>query len=114
MASKKKTPATTPATKKGGKPKPTVAAEPAVPTEATKKRSALESAVQVLSEENKPMNCGELIATIAAKNYWTSPGGKTPASTLYSSILKEVTTKGAASRFVKVARGQFALRESAN
>ena len=123
MASKKKTSAATRATKKSGKTsraavvEPIAAAEPvaAAPSAAAapKKRSALESAVQVLREEGRPMTCGELIATMAAKNYWTSPGGQTPASTLYAAILKEVTTKGAESRFVKVARGQFALREAA-
>jgi hypothetical protein len=25
--------------------------------------------------------------------YWTSPGGKTPASTLYSALLRELKTK---------------------
>jgi HB1, ASXL, restriction endonuclease HTH domain len=124
MASKKKTPASPRATQKTRKATPAAAPEPAAPTEpaamepaapaeATPKRSALESAVQVLRAEGRPMTCGELIAAMAAKNFWTSPAGKTPASTLYASILKEVTTKGAEARFVKVARGQFALRESA-
>jgi hypothetical protein len=119
MTSKKKTSAATRATKKSRKvsraaaTEPNVVAAPAV-VEAPKKRGALESAVQVLREEGRPMTCGELIATMAAKNYWTSPGGQTPASTLYAAILKEITTKGTESRFVKVARGQFALRDSAN
>jgi hypothetical protein len=34
------------------------------------------------------MRCTELIAAMAAKGYWTSPGGKTPASTLYSALLR--------------------------
>jgi hypothetical protein len=54
------------------------------------------------------MSCNEMIETMAAKGYWSSPGGKTPASTLYSAILKEVTTKGKESRFRKTDRGQFA------
>lgn len=73
--------------------------------------SAIEAAVRVLGEEGRAMNCKALIETMAAKGYWTSPGGKTPASTLYSSLLKEITTKGKESRFVKVDRGQFALRQ---
>ena len=56
------------------------------------------------------MGCQELIGAMAAKGYWTSPGGKTPAATLYSAILREIDTKGDAARFVKVGRGQFALR----
>jgi hypothetical protein len=51
-----------------------------------------------------------MIAAMAAKAYWTSPGGKTPAATLYSALLRELTTKGAAARFVKTARGKFARR----
>jgi HB1, ASXL, restriction endonuclease HTH domain len=75
------------------------------------KLSALEAAVRVLGEEGRAMNCQALIEAMAAKGYWTSPGGKTPASTLYASLSKEITTKGTEARFVKVARGQFALRE---
>ena len=56
----------------------------------------------------EPMNCQELIAVMAQKSLWTSPAGKTPAATLYSSILKEIRTKGAQSRFQKVSRGKFA------
>ena len=32
------------------------------------------------------MNCQEMIEAMAAKGYWKSPGGKTPAATLYSAI----------------------------
>jgi hypothetical protein len=100
------------APQKHGKSRRAATAEPAAPAETPPKRGALESAVQVLREEGRPMNCGELIAAMAAKNYWTSPAGKTPASTLYAAVLNEITTKGTASRFVKVARGQFTLREA--
>jgi hypothetical protein len=55
------------------------------------------------------MSCQELIGAMAAKGYWTSPGGKTPHATLYSAILREITTKGTASRFVKAERGKFTL-----
>jgi hypothetical protein len=44
---------------------------------------------------------------MAEKGLWTSPGGKTPAATLYSSILRELQTKGANARFKKVERGKF-------
>jgi HB1, ASXL, restriction endonuclease HTH domain len=72
------------------------------------KLSALEAAVKALAETGKPMSCNEMIETMAAKGYWSSPGGKTPASTLYSAILKEISTKGKESRFRKTDRGQFA------
>ena len=75
-----------------------------------KKVSALDAAFKVLVETGQPMNCQELIATMAAKGYWTSPNGKTPSATLYSAILKEVTTKGNEARFRKTARGKFACK----
>jgi len=72
------------------------------------KLSALDAAAKVLGETGKPMSCNEMIETMAAKGYWSSPGGKTPASTLYSAILKEISTKGKESRFQKTDRGRFA------
>jgi hypothetical protein len=74
------------------------------------KPSALDAAVRVLEEASQPMNCQEMIAVMATKGYWTSPGGKTPAATLYAAILRETQTKGDASRFVKAKRGKFTLR----
>jgi hypothetical protein len=78
-----------------------------------KKLSAIDAAAKVLGEQGKPMGCQELIGTMAAKGYWTSPGGKTPAATLYSALLREIDVKGDASRFVRVGRGMFALRPQA-
>ena len=73
-----------------------------------KKLSALDAAAKVLEETGQPMSTKEMIEAMAQKGYWSSPGGKTPASTLYSGILKEVATKGKESRFRKTDRGQFA------
>jgi hypothetical protein len=78
-----------------------------------KKTSALDAAAKVLGETGKPMSCTELIEAMAAKGYWTSPGGKTPQATLYSAIAREITAKGTHSRFVKGERGKFARNESA-
>jgi len=72
-----------------------------------KNLSALDAAAQVLAETGQPMSCQEMIEAMAQKRYWSSPGGKTPASTLYSGILKEITTKGKESRFRKTDRGHF-------
>jgi HB1, ASXL, restriction endonuclease HTH domain len=80
------------------------------PATAEKKPSALDAAAKVLGEEARPMGCQELIGAMAGKGYWTSPGGKTPAATLYSALLREMDTKGEASRFTKVGKGMFALR----
>jgi hypothetical protein len=71
------------------------------------KLSALDAAAKVLGETGKPMSCNEMIETMGAKGYWSSPGGKTPGSTLYSGIIKEISTKGKESRFQKTDRGQF-------
>jgi hypothetical protein len=72
-----------------------------------KKLSALDAAAKVLAETGTAMTCQELIAAMAAKGYWTSPGGRTPQATLYSAMLREITTKGANSRFQKSERGKF-------
>lgn len=73
-----------------------------------KKLSALDAAAKVLAEAGAPLTTGQMIEQMAAKGYWTSPGGKTPAATLYSAILREINTKGAESRFRKTERGHFA------
>ena len=78
------------------------------PKTKAKKLSALDAAAKVLAETGQAMTCAALIEAMAAKGYWTSPGGKTPAATLYSAILKELKTKGAKARFKKTDRGQFA------
>jgi hypothetical protein len=70
--------------------------------------SALDAAAQVLTETGTALSCQELIQLMADKGYWTSPAGKTPAATLYTAILKELKTKGAAARFQKTAPGKFA------
>jgi hypothetical protein len=51
-----------------------------------------------------------MVETMAAKGYWASPGGKTPEATLYSAILREMSTKGADARFQKTERGKFARK----
>jgi hypothetical protein len=81
---------------------------PAEPKE--KKVSALEAAARVLAEEARPMTCKEMIETMAAKGYWTSPGGKTPDATLYSAMLREIDTKGSEARFIKTERSKFSQK----
>lgn len=72
-----------------------------------KKLSALDAAAQVLADSATPMNCTEMIQVMAERGLWSSPAGRTPSATLYSAILREVTTKGAAARFRKAERGRF-------
>ncbi len=73
------------------------------------KMSALDAAAKVLAEAGEPMTSKAMIDAMAAKGYWTSPGGKTPQATLYAAILREMQTKGADARFTKTERGHFAL-----
>jgi hypothetical protein len=96
------------AKKKGSKS--AVKTKPTKEVAAKKRASALDAAARVLAEEGRPMSCGELIEVMAAQKYWTSPAGKTPGSTLYAAIIREVNTKGAAARFAKADRGKFAVR----
>jgi hypothetical protein len=75
-----------------------------------KKLSAIDAAAKLLAETKEPMNCKQMIEGIAAKGYWTSPGGKTPHATLYSAIIREISVKGNEARFTKTERGQFAAK----
>jgi hypothetical protein len=92
---------------KGAKPAKTKAKSdaPAKP----KKLGCLDAAAKVLGENGQAMTCQEMIDAMAAKSYWASPNGKTPAATLYAAILREITTKAKESRFTKTERGKFAL-----
>jgi hypothetical protein len=74
-----------------------------------KKLSCVGAALKVLSESEEPLSTKEMIETMEAKGYWSSPGGKTPHATLYSAILRDLA-KGDDSRFVKTDRGRFAAR----
>jgi len=75
----------------------------------TKQMSALDAAARVLAEAGEPMTSKAMIEAMAAKGYWTSPGGATPHSTLYAAIIREVRVKGTEARFVKTDRGHFGL-----
>jgi short subunit dehydrogenase-like uncharacterized protein len=109
MAPKKKTGKRTAQAKKTAESAATKKNEARPP----KRVSALAAAARVLAETGTPMSCGELIEVMAEKKYWSSPAGKTPASTLYSAILRELKTKGRAARFQKTERGKFSHRASA-
>jgi hypothetical protein len=89
------------------------AAKAAAPTRGTsqeKKSSALNAAARVLQETGQALSCPELITQMAAKGYWSSPKGKTPAATLYAALTREIQLKGAAARFHKTGPGTFAYR----
>ena len=88
-------------------PKP-AKAKRAKPEPKPKRISGLDAAAKVLEEAGQPMTAREMVEAAEAKGYWKSPGGKTPHATLYSAILREITTKGQDARFRKIERGKFA------
>jgi hypothetical protein len=87
------------ATKKKPEPQPAPA----------EKLSQIAAAERVLAEAREPMTCGEMVEAMTAKGLWASPAGKTPAATLYASLLRRIRAKGDQAKFKKVARGQFTL-----
>jgi hypothetical protein len=97
------------ATPKAGKTKAPKAGKTKAPR-AEGKMSALDAAAKVLAAEGRPMTAKELIEAMAAKSYWTSPGGKTPEATLAAAIANEINKKGDASRFARPEPGKFTLR----
>jgi len=68
--------------------------------------SGLDAAAKVLGESGVPLNCPAIIEAVFKAGYWTS-NGKTPAATIHTAIVTEITKKGDKSRFVKVGRGLF-------
>ena len=86
--------------------KATTTGNPSAPRKQTAKKvagtdsmSQMDAAVKVLTKSGEPMTTKQMIEAMAAKGYWTSPGGKTPWATLYSAITRELNTKGNESRF---------------
>lgn len=100
MATKKTTKAAKAATKTTRKAKATTPAE---------KMSQMAAAERVMAEAGEPLNCNAMVEAMSAKGYWTSPGGKTPAATLYASLLRHIQKHGKAAKFIKTDRGLFAL-----
>jgi hypothetical protein len=72
------------------------------------KRGGLSAAAQVLAEAKTPMNCKELVKAMFDQGLWNSEGS-TPASTIYSAMIREIKAKGDASRFRKTNKGLFEL-----
>ncbi len=107
MSVKQKNAAKTPSAKFGKTSQQTKAARLARVQPA--KLSALAAAAKVLAETGRAMTCKELIATMAAQGYWTSPAGQTPEATLYAALAREIKVKKDQARFRKSGRGTFAL-----
>jgi len=78
--------------------------------EKPKAMTCLDAAAQVLKDANEPLQCKTMVARMQERGLWTT-SAPTPAATLYSAILREITVKGANSRFKKTDRGHFALNQ---
>ena len=63
--------------------------------------------LQVLKERKVPMTCPEMIDVMAKEGLWVSPGGKTPAATLYAAIARSIKDDGKSPPFTKTDRGKF-------
>jgi len=74
----------------------------------TKKTSLLDLAAEVLAKAKEPMDCKTIVEKVLATGRWQTKG-KTPAATLYSAIIREISKKGNDARFEKVERGRFTL-----
>jgi len=78
--------------------------------EGRKGMSGLDAAAKVLAEAGEPMKCREVVETMLGKGLWKTDG-KTPASIIYATIIREIAAKGKDARFRKTDRGLFALAE---
>lgn len=102
-----------PAPKAEGKPAGAPKAHPAKP-DAPKRLSAIDAAAKVLAEAGRPMKAREMIQAMEAQGLWRSPGGRTPAATLYAAIIREIAARKKQARFRKTARGTFEAAEHAS
>lgn len=123
----KKTTSKKPATKRptrarAAKPAPTPKTTPVTPqspgTPATgpstpppRRMTCLDAAHAVLVRLNKPMRVRDLMEQMIDRELWSSPAGLTPESTLAAAIGRDISKRGAESRFQRVDRGFFAARE---
>jgi hypothetical protein len=78
-----------------------------------KKPSMVDAALKVLVSAKEPMTCKDLVEAMATKGLWSSPSGKTPSNTLYSSFLRLIQNKGNAAPIRKADKGTFELNPSA-
>lgn len=69
-----------------------------------------EAAYQVLKQMVKPLTANE-ITSVALEQGMISTVGKTPYATMSARLYVDIKRKGNDSRFVKINRGKFALRE---
>ena len=115
MAKKKKSKKTTTGAKKatGACKEPTPEKQPNPGQRrgnGAKRSSGLDAAAKVLAQAGEPMSCKAIVEKMLAEKLWQTKG-KTPASTIYAAIVREIAAKGDASRFKKTDRGKFVLNK---
>lgn len=92
----------------GSKPKASKSpeAKPATKREPKPERvSGLDLAAKVLADARRPLPVKDITELVLAAGWVTN--GKTPESTLYAAIIREIAKKGKDARFAKHARGLF-------
>jgi hypothetical protein len=77
-----------------------------------RKPGILTLAADVLRDAKTPMDCKTIVEKVLAKGLWQTKG-KTPHSTLYAAIIREIAAKGKDARFRKTDRGMFELSAAA-
>ena len=88
----------------------TIAASPVVPN-SPKKLSGIAACAKVLAESGKSsMKVGEMVDAAIAQGLW-SPGGLTPAATVYSAILRDMKVHGDKALFTRAVGGGFMLNK---
>jgi hypothetical protein len=77
------------------------------------KFTLIEAAILIMQGCERPLSCGEIVSLALETKIWSPKnGGRTPANTLYSSILRKIKNKGKESRFIKVEKGKFELSDA--
>ena len=91
----------------GGLPGAQPAHDAPLAASASKPLSGLDAAAIVLRGASAPLNAQDLVGLMLERGLWKSEG-KTPAATIYAAMIREIRSKGSASRFRKADRGRFA------
>ena len=73
----------------------------------------IDAVAAVLEEADGPLHYSEITERMLAKGLWNSRG-KTPEATVNARLAVDIRDQGAASRFVRVSRGRFALNVERN
>ena len=74
---------------------------------------AIDAVAAVLAEAAGPLHYREITERMLSKGLWNS-GGKTPEATVNARLAVDIRDQGAASRFVRVSSGRFALNPDRN